>query len=65
MERIISLLLDLEPIISEFFEKVLVMAEDPEIRENRLSLLYECNKLFRLVGDLGAIRDLSQVIDEW
>lgn len=55
-ERIISLLLDLEPIISEFFEKVLVMAEDPEIRENRLSLLYECNKLFRLVGDLGAIR---------
>lgn len=56
-KEIISLLLDLEPIISEFFDQVLVMAEDPEIRQNRLSLLYECNKLFHLVGDLGAIRD--------
>jgi len=56
-DRIISSLLELEPIISRFFEEVLVMADDPLIRMNRLSLLAECDALFRLIGDLGTIRE--------
>jgi glycyl-tRNA synthetase beta chain len=56
-DRIISSLLELEPIISRFFEEVLVMADDPLLRMNRLALLAECDALFRLIGDLGTIRE--------
>ncbi len=56
-DRIINSLLELEPIISRFFEEVLVMADDPLLRMNRLALLAECDALFRLIGDLGTIRE--------
>jgi glycyl-tRNA synthetase beta chain len=30
---------DLAPVLDRFFDEVLVMAEDPEIRQNRIALL--------------------------
>jgi glycyl-tRNA synthetase beta chain len=41
----------LKPAVDDFFEKIMVMAEDPLIRRNRLALLQEIMLLFREVGD--------------
>lgn len=43
----------LSPAITRFFDEVLVMDNDPDIRENRLALLDKCNQLFLMIGDLG------------
>jgi len=41
--------------VDEFFDTVLVMAEDEKIRFNRLSLLEEISKLFYRVADFSKI----------
>ena len=45
----------LGPVLDRFFEDVLVMAEDAEIRENRLRLLLDVR------DTLGALGDLAQI----
>lgn len=45
----------LAPRVDAFFDEVLVMAEDPEVRANRLALLARLDALFREVGDLSQI----------
>jgi glycyl-tRNA synthetase beta chain len=45
----------LGPVLHRFFEEVLVMAEDPSIRENRLRLLLDVRDTLRALGDLGQI----------
>jgi len=45
----------LRPIVNCFFDKVLVMAPDENIRANRLALLRELSALFLLVGDISEI----------
>ncbi|MBI4457050.1 MAG: glycine--tRNA ligase subunit beta [Acidobacteria bacterium] len=45
----------MRPQLDHFFDKVLVMAEDPKVRENRLRLLHRISFLFRQVGDLSQI----------
>ncbi len=45
----------LSPAIGSFFDDVLVMAEDPEVRANRLALLARLDALFSEVGDLSQI----------
>ena len=45
----------LGPVLDRFFENVLVMAEDAEIRENRLRLLLDVR------DTLGALGDLAQI----
>jgi glycyl-tRNA synthetase beta chain len=45
----------LGPVLHRFFEEVLVMAEDPPIRENRLRLLLDVR------DTLGALGDLAQI----
>ena len=52
-----ELLSRLEPDITQFFDKVLVMDENPAVRENRLALLERCNELFKSVGDLGILKE--------
>jgi glycyl-tRNA synthetase beta chain len=42
-------------VLDRFFEEVLVMAEDPAIRENRLRLLLDVRDTLRGLGDLGQI----------
>jgi glycyl-tRNA synthetase beta chain len=41
--------------VDEFFKQVMVMAEDPAIRSNRLALLYTVSQLFRSLADISRI----------
>jgi len=48
-------ILEMKPMIDNFFEKVLVMAEDPKLRENRLALLQSLDRLLLTVADFSLI----------
>ena len=50
-----QLLVNFIPLIDKFFEDVMVMDENPEIRNNRLTLLNEANNLFLKVADFTKI----------
>lgn len=54
-EAILELLLQVEPFVNSFFEKVLVMVDDMEIRKNRISLLSSINSLLLMVADFSEI----------
>jgi glycyl-tRNA synthetase beta chain len=41
--------------VDEFFKKVMVMAEDPAIRSNRVSLLQCISQLFDNIADISRI----------
>lgn len=45
--------------INEFFEAVMVMAEDEAVRNNRLALLKQVTKLSNVIGDLRKLSTLS------
>jgi glycyl-tRNA synthetase beta chain len=55
--EVTALLARLEPSITRFFDKVLVMDENPVVRQNRLALLSLCQDLFMSVGDLGLLKE--------
>ena len=44
--------------LSNFFEQVMVMDEDPDIRAARLGLLQRCLDVFSDLADLGALAQL-------
>jgi glycyl-tRNA synthetase beta chain len=46
----------LKPAIDLFFDKVLVMADDRAVRDNRLRLLLGVRELFGTVADLSQIQ---------
>lgn len=46
----------LKPAVDTFFDKVMVMAEDKELRENRIRLLVEIGALFNQVADFSKIQ---------
>ena len=52
---------DLRPALDRFFDEVMVMAEDPAMRENRLALLQAIASLFTQVGDFSLIAVESDV----
>jgi glycyl-tRNA synthetase beta chain len=57
-QRLFSALARIAPVVSEFFDgenSVLVMAEDPAIRQNRLNLLGLLRNHARVLADFGAI----------
>jgi len=45
----------LQPLVSAFFEKVLVMAKDPKVRNNRLALLKGLSAAFSAVADFSKV----------
>lgn len=49
------LLLSLQPTIDRFFDEVLVMTDDPLLKDNRLGLLQYVRSLFTKVADLSQI----------
>ena len=53
--KILIALAKLRESVDLFFDKVMVMAEDPLVRENRLALLYQLNRLFLGVADISRI----------
>lgn len=50
-----SAILRLRPDLNAFFDAVLVMAEDPALRRNRLALLQAVQELLRKVADYGQV----------
>ncbi len=42
-------------VVDDFFERVMVMAEDERVRTNRLALLQEIKGLFRDIADFAKI----------
>ena len=42
-------------VVDDFFKEVMVMAEDPAIRNNRISLLNTVSQLFRSIADISRI----------
>jgi len=51
LERVAAL----RPVVDTFFNKVLVMAEDPKLKNNRLNLLSKVSSLFLKVADFSKI----------
>ncbi len=49
-------LASLRPLVDAFFDKVMVMAEDVALKENRVRLLMSISELFRRVGDFAQIQ---------
>ncbi len=45
----------LRPVVDEFFDKVMVMVEDPRLRQNRLALLAALLKNFSTIADFSEI----------
>jgi glycyl-tRNA synthetase beta chain len=41
--------------VDDFFDAVMVMDEDQELRENRLALLYQMRQLFLHTADLSKL----------
>lgn len=54
-EQALATLLSLKPQIDAFFDRVMVMAEDPALKANRLALLWHIARLFLGIGDLSAV----------
>ena len=51
-------LFELENPINTFFESVLVMDKNPEIKDNRLALLLKVKKTFDSLADFSKIQEL-------
>ncbi|OGR84202.1 MAG: glycine--tRNA ligase subunit beta [Elusimicrobia bacterium RIFCSPHIGHO2_02_FULL_57_9] len=52
-------LVSIKPHLDQFFDKVMVMAEDPELRRQRLSLLARLVGLFKSVADISELQGRS------
>ena len=46
----------LRQVVDEFFDAVMVMAEEPELRRNRLALLVQMRQLFLQVADFSCLQ---------
>ena len=60
-ENALKRLAAMRPEVDRFFDKVLVMAEDPALRQNRLRLLGKLDALFSSIADLSQIE--SKALD--
>ncbi|WP_296805085.1 glycine--tRNA ligase subunit beta [Thiocapsa sp.] len=54
---VLRLLSELESDLEAFFDQVMVMVDDPEIRENRIRLLHSLAGLFLLVADISRLQE--------
>ena len=54
-EGLTKILAELSPVVAKFFDDVMVMDKDEAVRNNRIALLRECNKLFLEAGDLSVL----------
>ena len=55
-ERILSSLGPLQPLVDAFFNSVMVLCEDPNLRTNRLALLASIHSLYARVADFSALQ---------
>lgn len=54
-EKVLSNIAELRPAVDTFFEDVMVMAEDENVRNNRLALLSTISELFRHIADFSKL----------
>ncbi|MHB9132365.1 MAG: glycine--tRNA ligase subunit beta [Armatimonadota bacterium] len=54
-EELLNLLEELAPVVDRFFSDVLVMVEDPDLRQARLALIQHVANLFQLLADLAPL----------
>ena len=54
-EQALNLLAGLRAVVDQFFEEVMVMADDPVIRRNRLALLARLHDLMNQVADISRL----------
>ena len=54
-QEALTVLADLKSAIDNFFNTVMVMVDNPQLRENRLALLSQLHELFRMVADLSLL----------
>ncbi len=52
----LEVLAGLRDTVDEFFDKVMVMAEDPQVRDNRLALLASLRALFLQIADVSRLQ---------
>ncbi|MDO4988523.1 MAG: glycine--tRNA ligase subunit beta [Synergistes sp.] len=55
-EKLAATMAELAPVIADFFNDVLVMDKDPEVRANRMALLGECQAFFMQIGDFSILK---------
>jgi len=55
-EGILRALAELRDSVDQFFDKIMVMAENESIRNNRLALLGSLNRLFLGVADISKLQ---------
>jgi glycyl-tRNA synthetase beta chain len=55
-EDALEIMVTLGPEIDNFFDEVMVMAEEPELRQNRIALLQEISELYRKIADFSALQ---------
>ena len=55
-QALMELLAKLSPVVTTFFDDVMVMDRDEAVRNNRLMILERCGALFSEVGDIGSIK---------
>ncbi|HSO11460.1 MAG TPA: glycine--tRNA ligase subunit beta, partial [Anaerolineales bacterium] len=55
VDEFLDIIVKLIPLINAFFDKVLVMAEDQKVRENRLGLLQKISALSSGIADLSKL----------
>ncbi len=53
--EVLKLLLEMRPVIDKFFDDVLVMCDDEKLKNNRLALISDINKLFLSFVDFSQI----------
>jgi glycyl-tRNA synthetase beta chain len=54
---ILQTLSRLRPVVDQFFEDVMVMAEKPTVRANRLALLQSLSQQFLRVADVSLLQE--------
>jgi glycyl-tRNA synthetase beta chain len=61
--RALEVIAKLRPTVDRFFDKVLVMAEDPATRQNRLRLLGRLDQLFSRIAEFAEIEGTAASVD--
>ena len=53
----LSELSGLRKIVDDFFDNVMVLCNEPELKKNRLALLSNLNSLFLKIADISKLKD--------
>ena len=59
-EEALAVILKMKEPVDKFFDDVMVMVDDPKVRDNRLALLAAVAELFLKVGDFSKMYALNQ-----